>query len=151
MYKTHVGTSSRLLVTLLLCALVAPQFSDPVFAQGRGRGQGAGGQGRGRGQAAAPPPARGLAQAPAARPNVQGKRMPRGYQEPAFARGYGDGHVRGLADGKGGQRYDPADSRDYRDGDQGYSNAYGSRDAYRNNYRAGYRQGYEEGYREATR
>jgi hypothetical protein len=77
--------------------------------------------------------------------------MPRGYQEPAFARGYQDGHQRGLADGKARQRYDPADSSDYRNGDQGYVSSYGSRDAYRSNYRAGFRQGYEEGYREATR
>jgi len=76
--------------------------------------------------------------------------MPRGYQEPAFARGYEEGRQRGLADGKSRQRYDPADSLDYRNADQGYSNSYGSRDAYRSNYRAGFRQGYEEGYRAAT-
>ena len=52
---------------------------------------------------------------------------------------------------KARNRNDPANSLDYRNGDQGYSSAYGSRDAYRSNYRAGFRQGYEEGYREATR
>ena len=77
--------------------------------------------------------------------------MPRSQQEPAFARGYDDGYQDGRADGRTGLRYDPADSRQYRDGDGGYVTAYGSRDAYRNNYRAGFRQGYEAGYREATR
>ena len=77
--------------------------------------------------------------------------MPRGYQEPAFDRGYADGYRRGRIDSKNRERYDPAGSSDYRDADQGYSISYGSREAYRTNYRAGFRQGYEEGYREATK
>ena len=80
-----------------------------------------------------------------------GRRAPGGYQEPAAARGYSDGFEDGLNDGRGGDRYDPVDSRDYRDGDNGYFRSYGSRDAYRNNYRAGFRQGYEDGYREGSR
>ena len=79
-----------------------------------------------------------------------GRRLPRGYQEPAFARGYGDGYARGAADGRGHDRYDPVRHKDYRDGDTGYSADYGSRDAYRTNYRAGFRQGYEQGYRDST-
>jgi hypothetical protein len=75
----------------------------------------------------------------------------RGYQEPAFARGYGDGYSTGQADGRDRDRYDPVRHKDYRQADQGYSNAYGSKDAYRNNYRAGFRQGYEDGYRNSTR
>ena len=39
----------------------------------------------------------------------------------------------------------------YRRGDAGYSNDYGSRDAYKNNYRAGFRQGYDEGYRDGVK
>jgi hypothetical protein len=80
-----------------------------------------------------------------------GRRAPGGYQEAAAARGYSDGFEDGLNDGRRGNRYDPVDSRDYRDGDNGYSGSYGSRDAYRNNYRAGFRQGYEEGYRDGAR
>lgn len=83
--------------------------------------------------------------------DAPGRRAPGGYQEAAAARGYSDGFEAGLNDGRRGNRYDPVASRDYRDGDNGYSRSYGSRDAYRNNYRAGFRQGYEEGYRDGTR
>ena len=69
------------------------------------------------------------------------------YQEPAFARGYADGYMRGLDDSRDRDRYDAVGHRDYRRGDEGYYRDYGSRDAYRNNYRAGFRQGYDEGYR----
>jgi hypothetical protein len=78
-------------------------------------------------------------------------RAGRGYQEPAFARGYGDGYMNGQSDGRDRDRYDPVRHKDYKQGDQGYFNAYGSKDAYRNNYRAGFRQGYEDGYRNITR
>lgn len=74
-----------------------------------------------------------------------------GYQDPAFARGYAEGHKRGLADGRRASRYDPVRHRDYRDADDGYYRRYGSRQAYENNYRAGFRQGYERGYREGGR
>jgi hypothetical protein len=84
-------------------------------------------------------------------PDAFGRRAPGGYHEAAAARGYSDGYDDGLNDGRGGDRYDPVASRDYRDGDNGYSGSYGSREAYRNNYRAGFRQGYEEGYRDGTR
>lgn len=78
---------------------------------------------------------------------VPGRSVPRGYEEPAFARGYEAGRERGRADARSGQRYDPVASREYRDGDRGYAVSYGSRDAYKSNYRAGFRQGYEDGYR----
>jgi hypothetical protein len=78
-------------------------------------------------------------------------RVLRGYQDPAFARGYSDGWDRGADDGRDHDRYDPVGHGDYRDGDDGYSKSYGSKDAYKNNYRAGFRQGYEEGYRGGTR
>ena len=78
-------------------------------------------------------------------------RLPLGYQEPAFARGYSDGWEKGVDDGRDRDRYDPVRHGDYKDGDQGYSRAYGSKDAYRNNYRAGFRQGYEDGYRDGAR
>ena len=76
---------------------------------------------------------------------------PRRHQETAYARGYEDGYRKGVADGRGGDRYDPAESREYREADGGYTESYGSRDAYRTNYRAGFRQGYENGYRAGTR
>lgn len=79
------------------------------------------------------------------------RRLPGGYQEPAFARGYADGYEEGVNDARGRDSYDPVGSRDYRDGDQGYYGSYGSRDAYKNNYRAGFRQGYEDGYRGGRR
>lgn len=88
------------------------------------------------------------------RPGPPGDALPRvppaGLQEPALARGYADGFLRGLGDGRDGFRYDPIRHQEYRDADPGYSATYGSRDAYRNNYRAGFRQGYEEGYRDGT-
>jgi opacity protein-like surface antigen len=82
---------------------------------------------------------------------AQGRNAPRRHEEPAYARGYADGYQRGLTDGRNRDRYDPVGSREYRDGDQGYYDGYGSRDAYRTNYRAGFRQGYEDGYRDGTR
>lgn len=86
------------------------------------------------------------------RTGVFGRQAPRrGYQEPAFARGYAHGYQQGLRDGGNRDRYDPVGSRDYRNGDQGYDQSYGSRDAYKDNYRAGFRQGYEDGYRDGTR
>lgn len=75
----------------------------------------------------------------------------RGYQEPAYARGYSDGFQQGADDGRDRDRYDPVRHGDYKDGDNGYERSYGSKDAYKNNYRSGYRQGYEEGYRNGTR
>jgi hypothetical protein len=85
------------------------------------------------------------------RDNRRDPRVLRGYQDPAFARGYSDGWDHGAEDQRDRDRYDPVRHGDYRDGDDGYSRSYGSRDAYKNNYRAGFRQGYEEGYRNGTR
>ena len=135
-----------LLIPLITCGvLISTPAADLAYGQGRGREEAT--RARGRGQSLVPQ-GRGPV---AGRQSATNRQMPRGYQEPAFARGYQDGQQRGLADGKARQRYDPADSPDYRNGDQGYVSSYGSRDAYRSNYRAGFRQGYEEGYREATR
>ena len=87
---------------------------------------------------------------PGARPiRPQERRGP--YEEPAFARGYADGFMRGTDDGRDRDRYDPVGHRDYRNADQGYYRDYGSRDAYKNNYRAGFRQGYDAGYRDSSR
>lgn len=75
----------------------------------------------------------------------------RGYQEPAFARGYSDGWEKGVDDGRDRDRYDPARHGDYKSADNGYERDYGSKDAYKNNYRTGFRQGYEDGYRDGGR
>ena len=83
------------------------------------------------------------------RRDVRGPGRLRGYQEPAFARGYSDGWDKGLDDGRDRDRYDPVRHGDYKSADQGYNRSYGSKDAYKNNYRAGFRQGYEDGYRDA--
>src|SRR5687768_2777575 len=90
---------------------------------------------------------RGAAYRQSSRRGGVGRQSGRGYQEPAFARGYADGYEEGLRDARERDRYDPVGSRDYRNGDQGYYGSYGSRDAYKNNYRAGFRQGYDDGYR----
>ena len=125
--------------------LIATFVVSNASAQGRGRGRGA--------PSGAPPgqpPGRGVPAPLVPRIDLQKAApgsLPRGYQEPAFARGYTDGFALGKSDNKDGKRYDPVGHRDYRDADQAYYKAYGSRDAYRNNYRAGFRQGYEEGYR----
>ena len=118
----------RLLSTAASAALITSTIIAPLDAQGRGR------------------PAR-----ENARRALSGKQVPRSYEEPAFARGYAEGHQRGLDAGRRTARYDPVGSRDYREGDRGYSPSYGSRDAYKTNYRAGFRQGYEDGYRDGTR
>lgn len=111
-----------LLAAVLAACVPAPWALDAAADQGRARGRG-----------------------------DAGRQLPRAYQEPAFARGYSTAYDRGLADGRRRARYNPVDNRDYRNGDQGYANAYGSKNAYRSNYRAGFRQGYEDGYRAATR
>ena len=136
-------TSKFFAKVLVTCAVVAAPMTDDLASA----------QSRNRGQRARPPAQTSQSREPQAHAARQhpGRPVPRGYEEPAFARGYDDGYGRGLADGKSGQRYDPADSREYRTGDQGYVDTYGLRDAYRNNYRTGFRQGYEEGYRSATR
>ena len=78
-------------------------------------------------------------------------RVLRGYQDPAFARGYSDGWEHGVDDRRDRDRYDPVRHGDYRGGDDGYSRSYGSKDAYKNNYRSGFRQGYDAGYRNGER
>ncbi|OFW04477.1 MAG: hypothetical protein A3I61_11745 [Acidobacteria bacterium RIFCSPLOWO2_02_FULL_68_18] len=133
MLTPHVtGWKSLLLTGVVSALLVAAPLSDAAAAQRRGGG-------------------RGRQDGTSSRPGAVARDMPRGYREPVFARGYDDGYGRGLADGRRGARYDPVESRDYRNGDRGYANGYGPREAYRTNYRTGFRQGYEDGYRDGTR
>ena len=95
--------------------------------------------------------AQGHARLRAQKPDIMKRQGLKKYEEPAYARGYADGLSKGLADGRGHERYDPVGSREYRGAEEGYQASYGSRDAYKNNYRAGFRQGYEDGYRDGTR
>lgn len=119
---------SLLVATAVSVALTVLAIEAPLDAQGRGRSD---------------------REAP--RWNLPGRAIPQKYEEPAFARGFEAGRERGRADAAKGERYDPVASREYRDGDPGYSASYGSRDAYKSNYRAGFRQGYDEGYRKMNR
>jgi hypothetical protein len=109
-------------VSIAIMVLAAPMTAD---AQGRGRAIGLGRLG---GQPVAG----------------------RGYEEPAYARGYADGFRHAQEDRKDRRRYEPVAHRDYRDADQGFSRSYGAIEAYRNNYRAGFRAGYDAGYRDDT-
>lgn len=111
----------RFIPVLIVLSVIATPVA--VDAQGRGRGLGRIGA-----------------------PLVAG----RGYEEPAYARGYADGFSRAQEDRKERRRYDPVAHREYRDADQGFSRSYGTLEAYKNNYRAGFRAGYDAGYRDDT-
>jgi hypothetical protein len=78
-------------------------------------------------------------------------RVLRGYQDPAFARGYAEGWDHGADDRHDRDRYDPVRHGDYKSADDGYSRSYGTKDAYKNNFRSGFRQGYDAGYRNGER
>jgi len=73
------------------------------------------------------------------------------YDEPAYARGYAEGFDKGREDWEDRDRYDPVRFREYRDGDRGYNDNYGSRDQYKQHYREGFREGYEDGFRGGNR
>lgn len=72
----------------------------------------------------------------------------RGYQDPAFSRGYDDGYRRGLDAARDGDRYDVRRESWYRSADRGYNGRYGSRNQYRQVYRDGFTAGYDAGYRD---
>src|SRR5437773_3578644 len=92
-------------VFVIVVAVVMP---PQAYAQGRGRGRGAPPASRPAPPVspvppvAVPPPVRGIPLQKA----VPGQ-LPRGYQEPAFARGYADGFTLGRGDNRGSKRYDP--------------------------------------------
>ena len=111
------------MVRIISSLIVLLVLAVPITADAQGRG-------RGLGRFGAPPSGR-------------------GYEEPAFARGYADGFRHAQDDRRERRRYDPVAHRDYRDANQGFSRSYGTLEAYRNNYRAGFRTGYDAGYRDA--
>lgn len=61
--------------------------------------------------------------------------------------GFERGERAGAADARRGDRFDFADESDYRRGDAGYRNQYGSRDRFRSQFRSGFEAGYRRGYR----
>jgi hypothetical protein len=84
-------------------------------------------------------------------PNSQtypGSRGGRGYENPAYTRGYDDGYRQGLEAGRGRDYYDPRRESWYRSADRGYDRRYGSRTQWRQVYRDGFGVGYDVGYRD---
>jgi hypothetical protein len=77
--------------------------------------------------------------------------VPRATYSPAAQNGYRDGVEVGRNDARDRNRFDPARSRRYRDGDHDYDRRFGSRDAYRQEYRTAFQRGYEDGYRGVRR
>ena len=69
----------------------------------------------------------------------------------AFDQGYQDGYAEGRDDGRDRDRYEPHNSGNYRDADNGYRNQSGSRQLFRVNYRDGFVSGYDAGYRDGQR
>jgi hypothetical protein len=129
---------NRLLAVAIACVTLAAPFPSEA-GQGRGRGRGHEGSA-------------GVRRGSEATSQVRGRsNNSRVFQDPASATGYDAGYDRGVVDGREGTRYDPVRHKDYRDGERGYEESYGSRDGYKTNFRAGFRQGYEDGYREGTR
>jgi hypothetical protein len=66
----------------------------------------------------------------------------------AYENGYKDGADEGRKDFERRRAFEPTRRDRYRDGDHGYEDRYGSRDAYKADYRSGFRAGYEDAYRE---
>ncbi|MCC6164629.1 MAG: hypothetical protein IT182_14865 [Acidobacteria bacterium] len=67
---------------------------------------------------------------------------------PAAQRGFDDGYRDGRNDARDGDRYEPLRKKKYRNGDEGYSNRFGSRERYKIEYRQAFRDGYDSGYRD---
>ena len=116
-------------ISLFILSLALVTAAVPADAQGRGRG---------------------LSRFGAVLPAPPGAVAGRADQEPAYARGYADGLRHAQQDRSDRRGYDPVAHKDYRDADQGFYRAYGSRDAYKDNYRAGFRAGYDAGYRDQS-
>ncbi len=72
----------------------------------------------------------------------------RGYQGPAYNRGFDDGYRQGLDAARDGDRYDVRREGQYRSADRGYDRRYGSRSDWQRVYRNGFTQGYDRGYRD---
>jgi hypothetical protein len=73
------------------------------------------------------------------------------YQRQAYDNGYRRGMDRGERDGRDGRAMNFRDEKDYRNGDWGYNDRYGSRDYYRQAFRSGFEAGYYAGYNRYNR
>jgi len=80
-----------------------------------------------------------------------GSSAPRVYRSAAGENGYRDGYEQGAKDARDRHAFDPVRAKDYRKGDPGYNDRYGSRDEYKREYRTAFERGYSEGYRLARR
>lgn len=63
-----------------------------------------------------------------------------------YNKGYADGQYMGQQDRQGGHSFRPHEHDSWKNGDNGYSQYGGDKDAYRNKYRSGYDAGYAQGY-----
>jgi hypothetical protein len=73
------------------------------------------------------------------------------YRSPAADNGYRDGYADGRNDARKGNRQNPVLTMNYRQGNRGYNNRYGTLDDYKRDYRASFEQGYSQGYQESQR
>ncbi|MBS1793797.1 MAG: hypothetical protein JSS81_08080 [Acidobacteria bacterium] len=60
--------------------------------------------------------------------------------------GYRDGYNKGIEEYREGDRYNPEDTRPYRNGTNGYDRSMGSKDQYKQIYRQAFLQGFRQGY-----
>jgi hypothetical protein len=63
-----------------------------------------------------------------------------------YKKGYADGQYIGQQDRSGGHSFRPHEHDSYKNGDAGYSQFGGDKDAYKSKYRSGYDAGYAQGY-----
>jgi hypothetical protein len=63
-----------------------------------------------------------------------------------YKKGYADGQYIGQQDRSGGHSFRPHEHDSYKNGDAGYSQFGGDKDAYKSKYRNGYDAGYAQGY-----
>src|SRR5262245_31818442 len=70
----------------------------------------------------------------------------RDIERRAYDNGYRDGVRAGERDARSGRSFSYNRHDDWRDGDDGYSRAYGDRDWYRRSFRSGFESGYSESY-----
>ena len=69
----------------------------------------------------------------------------------AYDNGYREGLEEGGKDGRGGDRFEYRDERDFQRGDYGYHRSLGDRERYQQSFRAGFADGYSSGYRRHAR
>jgi len=79
-------------------------------------------------------------------PAMAGAQSPWNDRSSPYALGFDRGQRAGIDDARRGDRFDFTDESDYRRGDSGYRNQFGSRQRYREIFRTGYEAGYRSGY-----